>query len=448
LSALPQLRVRGLPVTFETHFSPVAALFAGSLGVVSALLFAAPAVLQFARADPSLVIRSASLRASPVRVRNLIMGVQLALAVFVLIAGALTLQSFLETRTAPTGFRTSGLLLAAYDLTDRRTVVDPRTFADRVLQAVRLVPGVEGAAIASSVPLDIHGLPTRPFTVEGYARQDDGVDRALTNTVTPGYFAVMDIAVVQGEDFAALGDRRAPAQAIVNEAFVRAYLPGLTPIGRTLTSRGRMYRICGVVRTSLSDAFGEPPLPAIYLSFRDAPSGYGEIHVRTRKGAEATIVAGLRGAIRQLDPELPLFDVRTMTEHIESNLLFRRIPARLFTVVAPLLAGLVGIGTYALVAYAASRRRQEILVRLAIGGPPRRLIREFAGDTVRVAVAGAVIGVVGAVIVLADGTDLSRGQLAVFAVVPLAIVALAAGSAAMPVRRAIANPSWGALRDE
>ncbi|HTI35966.1 MAG TPA: ABC transporter permease [Vicinamibacterales bacterium] len=448
LSALPPLRVRGLPVTFETHFSAAAALFGAGLGVVSALLFAAPAVLQFARADPNLVIRSSALRASPLRIRNGIMGIQIALAVFVLIAGGLTLQSFLQTRTASTGFRTSGLLLAAYDLTDRSDPGDPRSFADRVLQAAREVPGVEGAAIAASVPLDIHGLPSRPFTVEGHAREGDGFDQALSNVVTPGYFGVMDIPFVAGGDFAPLGDRRLPAQAIVNDAFVRTYLPRLDPIGRALTSRGRTFRICGVVRTSLSDAFGEPPIPVIYLSYRDMVSGYGEIHVRTRKGGEATVVTGLRTAIRRLDPELPLFDVRTMSEHIESNLLFRRIPARLFTLVAPLVAGLVGLGIYALVAHAASRRRQEILVRLAIGAPPGRLVRDFTADTVRVAIAGAVTGLVGAVVLLASGAEMGREQAAVFAIVPLGVLALSAASAVMPARRAIANPSWGSLRDE
>ena len=215
-----------------------------------------------------------------------------------------------------------------------------------------------------------------------------------------------------------------------------------------LTSRGREYRICGVVRTSLSDSFGEPPLPVIYLSYRDAPSLYGEIHVRTREGAETAVTPAVRRAIQQTDPELPLFDVRTMSDHIESNLIFRRIPARLFSVIAPVLAGLVAIGVYALVAYAASRRRQEIAVRLAIGAAPGRVARELVGDTVRVAAAGAVAGLVAAVIVLANGAELSLQQAAVFALVPIAVASIAAAAAYVPAQQAIVRPSWGALRDE
>jgi len=184
------------------------------------------------------------------------------------------------------------------------------------------------------------------------------------------------------------------------------------------------------------------------LSYRDAPSRYGEIHVRTREGSDTAAAAGLRRAIRQVDPGLPIFDVRTMTEHIESNLLFRRIPARLFAVIAPILAGLVAIGIYALVAYTASRRRQEILIRLAVGAPPHRVVRDLVADTLRVAAAGAIAGVVAAAIVLAGGADLSRAQAAVFAIVPIAIAVLASVAAIVPAVRALANPSWEALREE
>jgi predicted permease len=448
LRAMPPLHVRGLPITFDAQFSATAFVFAGALGIACAILFAAPAVSQFARADPSIVLRSASLRISPNRIRSTIMGVQVGLAVFVLIAGGLAFESFMETRTDSTGFRTKGLLLASYDLTAPDAPEDGRVFADRALHAIRTAAGVEGAAIAASVPLDIHGLPTRPFSVEGYAGPQPARAQALTNTVTPGYFTVMDVPLLEGSDFVSLENRASPPQAIVNEAFVRAYLPQLDPIGRALTSRGRVYRICGVVRTSLSDSFGEPPLPVIYLSYRDAPSRFGEIHIRTREGRDTAVTAGVRRAIQDIDPELPLFDVRTMGDHIESNLLFRRIPARLSLVIAPILTALVGVGIYALVAFAASRRRQEVAVRLAIGAPPARVARELVADTLRVAAAGAIAGVVGAVLVLANWTELSRQQAIVFALVPAAVALLSGVAAYVPAHRGIMNASWEALREQ
>ena len=446
--AMPPLRVRGLPITFDTHFSAAGVACAAALGLACAILFATPVAYQFARADPAVALRSASLRVSPSRIRSALMSVQVALAVFVLIAGALALESFFEARTAPTGFRTRGLLLAAYDLNGPGTPRDPREFAGRVLAALHAVPGVEDAAIAASVPLDIHGLPTRPFAVEGHAPADNRADEALTNTVTPGYFRVMDVPFLEGGDFASLDDPAAAPQAVVNDAFVRAYLAGLDPIGRVLTSRGRAFRICGVVRTSLSDSYGEPPLPVIYVSYRDVPGRYGEIHVRTRPGGEAAVTSAVRAAVRTLDPEIPLFDIRTMADHIDSNLLFRRIPARLALVISPILAALVGMGVYALVAFAASRRRQEIAVRLAVGGSPIRVLRAFVGDTLRAAIAGCVLGLTAAAIVLLSGTSPSRAQIAVSGSMPVAVTVIAAAAAFLPARRAISHPAWESLRDE
>jgi len=100
------------------------------------------------------------------------------------------------------------------------------------------------------------------------------------------------------------------------------------------------------------------------------------------------------------------------------------------------------------VAYTASRRRQEILIRLAVGAPPHRVVRDLVADTLRVAAAGAIAGVVAAAIVLAGGADLSRAQAAVFAIVPIAIAVLASVAAIVPAVRALANPSWEGLREE
>src|SRR5262249_16961414 len=152
---------------------------------------------------------------------------------------------------------------------------------------------VAAAAIATSVPLDIHGLATRSFLVEGRARPDGRFDESVTNTVTPGYFSLMGIPFRAGGDFAPLTDDSTAPQAIVNDACVRRYLGDVELIGRRLQARGKTYTIVGVVATSVSNAFGEPPTPAFYLSYRDNPVGFGEIHVRTRPGGEPVFARDL-----------------------------------------------------------------------------------------------------------------------------------------------------------
>jgi len=298
------------------------------------------------------------------------------------------------------------------------------------------------------VPLDIHGLPYRAFKVEGHVRADADQDQAVYNIVTPGYFALMGIPLLAGADFVELNNTTAPLQAIVNEEFVRQYLHGLEPLGRRLESRGRAYTIVGVVRNSLSNAFGEPPTPAVYYSYRDLPAGSGEVHVRTQPGSEAAAMPGLRRVVASIDPELPLYNVRTLSEHIETNLVFRRVPARLFAVLGPLMLVLAAFGIYAVVAYNVSQRTTEIGVRMALGASPGRIIGSLVGESLRIVGMGAMLGWLAILIVVVDVVSGGPLDVPVFAGIPVALLAVAAVACWVPARRAVRVDPLVALRQE
>ena len=237
------------------------------------------------------------------------MAVEVALAVVVLLVAGTFFRSFMATRNMDPGFTRDGVLLAAYDLSgQQRDEGLTRQFASRLLTRLRGLPAVSGAAIASAVPLDIHGLPVRFFSVEGRPRNDNAPDRALAMTVTPGYFAVMGMPLLSGTDFADLDDRAAPPQVVVNEELVRRFLDRREPLGRRVEARGRSFVIAGVVRNSLYNAFGEPPTPIVYFSYRDRPSAIGEIHLRPRAGSETALAPDVRRVVSELDPELPVYD--------------------------------------------------------------------------------------------------------------------------------------------
>jgi hypothetical protein len=301
-------------------------------------------------------------------------------------------------------------------------------------------------------------MPSRRFTLEGRARTEAGFDEALVNTVTPAYFKVMDIGFRDGSGFADLTDTVSPAQAIVNEEFVRRYVGSGGAVGRRVEVRGRNYTIAGIVRNSLYNAFGEPPMPIVYLSYRDNPQPRGEIHLRLRarqgRGNDtldkAATAIGLeaRRVLRELDPELPVFNLRSLTEHVETNLVFRRVPARMFAVLGPLLLTLAAIGIYATVAYAVSLRTTEIGVRLAVGGTARRVVAHFVGQHLGIVGAGVIAGWTIAFIVALDVIPGGRIDLPVFAGVP-AILLLVAGCACwLPARRAVSVDPVSALRQE
>ncbi len=438
----------GFPFNFDISLDATAVLFLAALAVLSALACGVAPAVQVARIDPQTALRSGASPDGRSLFRNALMAGQVGLAVVALVAAGLFLRSFLETRGTDPGFRREGVLLAAYDLAGRSgDEGSARRFAASLLAGMKRLPGVEGAAIATSIPLDIHGLPSRSFTVEGWVRSTPGAERALTNTVTPGYFGVMGIPILMGEDFADLLDGTAPPQAIVNEAFVHRYLPRLAPLGRQLQTRDRTFVIVGVVRTSMSDAFGEPPTPVIYLSYRDSPASAGEMHVRTSAGGEAALTPRLRALVRDLDPELPVYNVRTLTDHVENSLLFRRIPARMFAVLGPMLLVLAAMGIYAVVAYNISQRTTEVGVRLALGATSLRVIVQLVFESLAIVSLGVMAGWLMAFL-LAPVVIGSEVDGAVFAGVPALLFIVAALACWLPARRVAALDPMVALRAE
>jgi predicted permease len=449
--ALVVLPLTGLPIRFQTELDWGGLLFAVALGLMAGVLVGAIPAWQLSRVDAQTAFRTGARTAGRSRVRDALIAVQCGLAVAVLIVAGLFLRSFQETRDTDPGFVRDGVLLAAFDLSGRPPAPGGiRTFATRLLDGVRAVPGVEAAAISSSVPLDIHGLPSRVFTVDGRERADGEFDQALANTVTPGYFDVMKIPLLAGRDFANLDDQSAPPQVIVNQAFVERFMgaggAAANALGHQIEARGKSHLIIGVVKTTLYNAFGEPPTPALYFSYRDGGANQGEIHVRTRAGAETSVTRGVRQAVKAIDADLPVFNVRTLTEHVETNLVFRRVPARLFAVLGPLLLLLVGLGIYSLVSYAVSLRTSELGVRLALGATPRRLVTDELAGSLRITTAGILIGWVIAFVLTVVLFPDQSAQVTVFAGVPVLLILIAALASWVPARRGSRVDPLTALR--
>ncbi len=445
--------IGAIPIRFQTGVDATGLAFATLLGIGCGLVFGVAPALQLARVNPQLSFRAGSGVVGRSGLRNAFMGMEVALALVVLVAAGLFLRSFRETRDTDPGFRREGVLLAAYDFTGRPVdAASSLEFARRLQENLRVLPGVESVAIATSVPLDIHGLPSRAFTLEGRARSDANPDRALTNTVTPGYFELMTIPLLAGTDFAGLRDPTAPPQAIVNQEFVRRYvgadIRSADAIGRHLEIGGNRYVIIGVARNSLYDSFGEPPTPAIYFSYRDRPAPMGEIHVRALAGDGKILANEIRRVAREIDPSLPIYDVRTLGEHIEKNLLFRRIPARMFVVLGPLLLVLAAIGIFAVVSYAVSHRTTEIGIRMALGAAPGRVVLQIVSEAMSVIVIGAAAGwAVGYGIAVTFAGN-GAVTLPVFAGVPALLLAVGALACWLPARRATLIEPVVALRHD
>jgi predicted permease len=447
LRAMPLFSTQ-FPVKFQTDLDGTTLAFAVGLGVVCALAFGAVPAIQLARLSPQFVLRSGGSVPARGGIRTAIMALQVTLAAIVLVVAGIFLKSFQQSRQTDPGFRPAGVLIATYDLSGRNADrAEARQFAERVLSGLRGLPDVESAALAVSVPLDIHGLPSREFEVEGRARTDGTRDRALSNTVTSGYFATMGIPFVAGGDFVELKDTAAPAQAVVNQEFVKRYIGEGEPLGRRVTVGDTAYAIVGIVRTTLNDSFSEPPTATLYLSFRDRPSSFAEMHLRTRLGDETVLAQAARGVVRNLDASLPVYNVRTLTQHVEMNLALRRIPAQMFMVLGPLILVLAAIGIYAVVAYNVAHRTAEIGVRMALGASAGNVLRQILGENLRVIVAAALVGWA---FVAYFYTRFLRGELdpTAFVAVPVLLLVVAGTACWVPARRASRIDPMAALRAE
>lgn len=447
LRAVPM--IGAFPIRFQTGLDAIGVIVAAVLGVVSGIAFGAPAAWQLARVEPMSALRAGALAAPPSATRDILMALQIALSVLVLVVGGLFLRSMRSGNDVDLGFRKDGVTLAAYDLTARRVSqssdAELRLFAGNIVRRLRAESIVESAAIATSVPLDIHGLPQRSFAVEGRASDPSNPDLALSNVVTPGYFQTLGISFIAGHDFASLDDLATAPQAIVNEVFVRRYLQGQEPLGRRLQTGRKTYEICGVVRTSVYETLGEQQKSIIYLSYRDRPSSRGEIHVRARAGAERNLPSLIARTVRDEDPSLPVYDVRTFNDHIERNLFLRRIPARMFVLLAPLLLLLTAIGIYAVVNYSVGQRGTEIGLRLALGATPLRVVREIVAEHFRL-IGLSVLGgsLLSVFVVRRFGSDTPVDWLVLIGV-PLLLVAVGLVASWLPSRRAARVPPTRAL---
>ena len=438
-----------LPVKFQTEVDWMGLAFASALAIACAVAFGAAPAAQLARLDPQTALKEGARAPARKRLRHALMAAEVALALTVLIVAGLFLQSFRDTRDLDPGFRRDGILLATYDIAGRDVKADEAAgFARRLLEKLRENSDIESAALSTSMPLDIHGMPVRSFSVEGRARPDGVLDSTLINTVSPDYFATLGIPLLAGEGFAPMIDTTRPPQVVVNEEFVRRFLEGLEPVGRKVEARGSSFLIAGVVKTTTYESFGEPAKPMMYFSYRDRPSPMGEIHLLTRAGAETAVASHVRRVVRELDPTLPVYNVRTMAENVETNLFLRRIPARMFAVLGPLLLALAAIGIYAVVAYSVAQRTTEIGVRLALGATPTRVVRQVVRESLKVVVLGAAAGWFLVWIVNAHINRSGPMSLSAFVGVPLLLLIVAGIACWIPARRAATIDPMLALRRE
>jgi predicted permease len=383
------------------------------------------------------------------RLRHAFIIAQVALA-FVLLAGAgllgLSLKRVLET---PPGFRPDNILTGEIALPwkNYRDDASRLAFVERLLPALRAVPGVTLAAINSGLPFS-GGTNDSAVRVENYTlRPGESVRAHYLEAASPDYWRLMGIPLLRGRLLEDADNHRKALVCVVDEAFAEHYWPGSNPIGHRIAN-GPFFNpdnattivgeVASVKQNDLRENAGHG---AVYFPFAELNSGYFHILVRTPLPPSA-LAAAIQKAVLALDPELPVDRIRPMQALIDNSLVARRSPAILAGIFAGIALLLAAIGTYGVLAYAVAQRRREIGVRMALGALPRQVLVQFLCSGGALLGAGIALGIAGAW----AASSAMRTMLYGIGGLPVAVLAATAAAMALVVFSAITIPARRAAR--
>jgi predicted permease len=442
-----------IPIILDLAIDRAALLYAFAVSLVTGIAFGLAPALQASRPDVVSTLKGTSAAAGGggSRLRGALVIAQLAMCVVLLVAAALFLRSLNRAQKMDPGFTARQLVFAGFDLfPNGYTGETGNAFMRRLIERVETLPGVEAAAVVRRPPLSPQGNPTLQVRVDGYSpAPEEGMDVEY-NVVHPGYFRTMGIPLLRGRDVEWRDDARRREVAIVNEAMARRYWGTVDVVGRVFVA-GKPLEIVGVVATGKYVSLNEAPQPHIYMPFQQAYRPDAALVVRYRT-APVAILSQVRAIARELDPNLPLVDVKTLDEHLMFVSFPQRIASTLLAVTGAVALLIAIVGLYAVVAYSVSQRTREIGVRVALGATPAAIRKAVLTDGFRLTSIGVCTGLVLAFISMRFASALLNGvspaDPLIFGLVAAGLTAVSLAAAFVPARRASRVDAIVALRTD
>jgi putative ABC transport system permease protein len=452
LPRLDGVRVDGAVVAFAT-----------AVALATALLFGLAPAWQARQAAIAAALRESDGRTTGgalARVRPALVVVEVALALVLLVGAGLLLRSFAALQAVEPGFRTERVLSFRVT-TGSASYPAPaqvRAFHDALLERIEAIPGVEGATAIST--LFLARLPNMgPVTLEGQAPAADGdpVTAVTGDFVHPGFFRTMELPIVRGRALEPGDGVDGLPVVVVNEAFVRRFLPGEDPIGRRFTrgdpeSPDAVWQtIVGVAADSRRSGLAEAVRPEAYRPTTQVTPRAVEVLVRTA-GPPLALATQIRAALGELDPNMAMAELRTVEAAMAEALATRRFVMTLLAAFAVLAVALAAIGIYGVLAYLVGQRTRELGIRMALGADRRDVVGMVLRQSLRHVLPGVALGAAGSLAL----TRLLRSQLfgvrptdpATFLAVTVLLVAVALLASWVPARRAARVDPMEALREE
>ena len=380
---------------------------------------------------------------------------EVALSLVLLVGAGLLLKNLFLVLQLDTGLRVEHVLTFALDLPDSKYSSRQRTtaFYEELLARLRAMPGVSAAAAVDTLPMT-GSYTGGGFQIEGRPKAADWVDTMVQyNASTPGYFGLMGIPLMRGRDFEERDTAAALPVAIINDKLAGRFFPDEDPIGHKFKDDydGKWRTIIGVVGSFKHQQPMHSAVPMVYAPYTQ--KGYGSVWVTVRTaGDPAKLAASVRGAVRELDRDVPVLKLRSMRQVVADSLSEPQMLASFLAGFAAFALVLAAIGIYGLIAYSVAQRLPEMGVRVALGASPGDLLALVLGKGALLAGAGVVLGIPAALAASRVMGSLLYGisphDLTVFVGVPALLVLVALAASYFPARRAAKVDPIVALRCE
>jgi putative ABC transport system permease protein len=450
----------GLPRLNEARIDGSVLAFTLLVSLVTGLLFGLTPALQ-----SSCVALSEKLKegdrgstAGHHRLRSALIVSEVALALMLLIAAGLLIESFARLARVQPGFNPESILTFSIALPDSpyHDPIKAETFFDQIVRRIEDLPGVKSAGASNALPLsgaeEVDG-----FEIEGRPKPPPGqFQTANFRWVTPNYFRTLQIPVMRGRAFTESDKVDAPPVAIIDESMARLYFSGANPVGQHFKGsdekKPRSREIVGVVGDVRHSSLNAKPAPHIYLPQAQQGERGMTIAVRSAGNQPTALLQLVRREIAAVDPNVPIADIRTMQQLVSSSVAPWRFTMALLSAFAGVALLLASVGIYGVLAYSVNQRRREIGIRMSLGAQRRDVLQLFLGKGMAVTLLGVGIGLGGAW----AATRIMRSLLysvsptdpLVFLIVPLTFTAVALLASFFPARKAAQVDPVIALRSE
>ena len=450
-----------MPFDLGLRIDATTLAFAVAVSMVTGIVFGLAPALQASGNETLHALkeegRSGSGGRTTGRLRSALVVAQVAVCLVLLVGAALFLRSFIAAQSLSPGFDPNGVVTAAMDMFPSGYAGERlQDFRRRATEALTALPGVSSVAFGSRMPLGMGNNNSTSLTVEGYVPRDDEEIVINYSTAGPRYFETLAIPVRQGREYLDSDTAQSPNVLVINEAMARRYWPRGNALGGRVNLGGRsgLAEVVGIVADTKYSSINETARPQIFLNLNRYGVSTFRLFIRTT-GEPGPMVADVRNAIRNIDPSLPVYDARTMNEHMQVAVFAQRMAANLLGAMGVLALLLASIGLYGVMAYAVSQRTPELGIRLALGASPAALLNMIVrhgmkltmmGLTIGLVLALAAFGSIGAVRSLLPG--ISPLDPLTFVAVPVALGLIALLASWIPARRAGKVDPLVALRCE